>query len=184
MLSGAEHGGAAGKLQRLFPNWEEKWAASREWIITTGKKASTFITGEVQEVFARTRTKPTKKYPVFYPVLSWQKQELFSDRVGFLLPGKAEVYAASGGLVTELLPVKGGWRVRLDHDGEWNSFYYPLADLAVFHGQQVRAGDKLGCSVGKEYGETRLFWEVWRGGQAVPPRYFSRDRVHETGNKR
>ncbi|NLY89366.1 MAG: M23 family metallopeptidase [Firmicutes bacterium] len=192
MLAGAGNGRRlTGKLQEAFPGWQERWAASREWIVGAGKKVTGF-TGEVREVFARrarpsarlrtAQSHPPEKRRVFFPVLSWEKQELFPDRIGFTLPEKASVYAAAAGFVAELLPVKGGWRVRLDHDGEWSSFYYPLAGLAVARGEQVQPGEKLGHCAAVKDGETKLFWEVWRGGEAVPPRnLLTRRPVQETG---
>lgn len=123
---------------------------------------------------------PGKK-SVFFPVLSWEKQEFFPDRVGFTLPEKAGVYAAAGGFVAELLPVKGGWRVRLEHGG-WSSVYYPLAGLTIARSGRVRAGEKLGYCAAGETGETKLFWEVWHGGAAVSPRRLLSHRpAQETG---
>jgi hypothetical protein len=118
---------------------------------------------------ARARNLQGKKR-IHFPVSSWEKQVLLPDRIGFILPAKAGVYAVAGGSVAELLPVRGGWRVRLDHGGGWSSVYYPLSGLTISHGWQVRAGEKLGSAVTGENGETKLFWEVWRGEEAVPPR--------------
>lgn len=193
-----------------FPGWTEYWTASRQWFSGAGKKLARF-TGEAKEVLARPLTRLYPPHPgnqerataeadlskqarpstganlpgkksVHFPVSSWEKQELFPDRIGFTLPAKAGVYAVAGGFVAELLPVRGGWRVRLDHDGGWSSVYYPLSGLTVSHGWQVRAGEKLGSAVTGESGETKLFWEVWRGGKAIPPqRLLARRSAQETG---
>jgi hypothetical protein len=184
MQAGAGNGrGLAGKLQEVLPGWEERWAASRESVIGAGKKIAG-LAGEVKEVLARplTRAHMPEKKGVYFPVLSWEKQELLPDRIGFTLPEKAGVYAAACGFVAELFPVKGGWQVRLDHGGEWSSVYYPLTGLTVARGGRVRAGEKLGSCATGENGETKLFWEVWRGGEAVPPRRFLTCRpAQETG---
>ena len=152
MQAGAGNGrGLAGKLQEVLPGWEERWAASRESVIGAGKKIAG-LAGEVKEVLARplTRAHMPEKKGVYFPVLSWEKQELLPDRIGFTLPEKAGVYAAACGFVAELFPVKGGWQVRLDHGGEWSSVYYPLTGLTVARGGRVRAGEKLGsCATGE-----------------------------------
>lgn len=191
MGGAGESHGIARKLRevfsgREFPGWEEHRAAFREWFGGAGKKIAGF-TGEAKKVLARQARPSTGanipgKKSIYFPVLFWEKQEFFPDRLGFTLPEKAGVYAAASGFVAELLPVKGGWRVRLEHGGGWSSVYYPLAALTVSHGWQVRAGEKLGSAVVGENGETKLFWEVWRGGEAVSPRsLLMRGPAQETG---
>ncbi len=161
------------KILAVLPVWEEKLTNLRwrDWFVAAGEKISSRVTGETREVLA-----PPAKNRFYYPVLSWEKQVTFPDRILFFLAGRTEVFASAAGLAAEVKEKNGSWLVRLDHGGGWSSLYYPLAEPCIAQDRWVQAGERLGFSGAER--EEKFFWEIRYGPEPVSPANFFPEAEH------
>lgn len=131
----------------------------------TWRKVSSWFGGEVREALAP----PRMEYSFNSPVAGGVRQAPEDYRLGFLVPAGTDVAASASGLVREIIREEEGWKIRIDHSGDWSTVYYPTLRPFVVQGQWVKSGEVIGRSGADPNRGKAFYWEVWYGKSRVNP---------------
>lgn len=149
--------------------WQEvKRQAGNSW-----QRISSWFAGEIKEALALPDRGVTLSLPVKgRPQFLLDNDESGRQRLGLLIPQGTEVFSAAAGVVREAEACADGWRILLDHSGEWSTVYYPVSVPYVVQGQWVNGKEMIGragLSSDRQRRRAVFFWEVRYKDLSVNP---------------
>jgi len=160
---------AKDKIEPFFVNG---WSKTKGFADNSWRIVSTWFTREVKEALAppthdRTLLLPVKGRPQFIV----DRDESGVVRLGLLIPKGTDLYSSAAGVVREVAVCAGGWRIQLDHSGDWSTVYYPLSVPYVVQGQWVKGKELIGRTGLLDHRRINaaFFWEVSYKGVSVDP---------------
>lgn len=159
--------------EQINPDYLAGWQGIKGLAGSSWQRISSWFTGEIREALAPPSPSVTWNLPVKgRPEYLLDSDESGRRRLGLLVPQGTEIFSSAAGVVREAEACTGGWRILLDHSGEWSSVYYPVLVPYVVQGQWVNGKEMIGragLSSDHRRRHAVFFWEVRHKGVSVNP---------------
>ncbi|HEY8345644.1 MAG TPA: M23 family metallopeptidase [Bacillota bacterium] len=157
----------------ISPHYLAGWQKVKRQAGNSWQRISSWFAGEIKEALAPPERSVTLSLPVKgRPQFLLDRDEFGRQRLGLLVPQGTEVFSAAAGVVREAEACAGGWRILLDHSGEWSTVYYPVLVPYVVQGQWVNGKEMIGragLSPDQQRRRAVFFWEVRHKDLSVNP---------------
>ncbi|HHU51876.1 MAG TPA: M23 family metallopeptidase [Firmicutes bacterium] len=159
--------------EHINPHYLAGWQEVKRQAGNSWQQISSWFAGEIKEALAPPERGVTLSLPVKgRPQFLLDHDESGRQRLGLLIPQGTEVFSAAAGVVREAEACAGGWRILLDHSGEWSTVYYPVLVPYVVQGQWVNGKEMIGragLSSDQQRHRAVFFWEVRHKDLSVNP---------------